>query len=261
MSYCHKTDVCLCIRDLRVRDTISLNSICCVSVGCISNFKWAASRQNQQNYRVRPAKTQISLGIHPVWSEFSLSAWRKLGSLATHWAHSEHWSDWADVQADLRWARRSFWWFCREAAHVLCFLGVYLLIQFILSCLVVLTVVVNLKVHHMGEQGRKMPRWAKRFTRKVLARLTCSKRSKVDVVESFDPNVGKLTSTKEHGKDNDMIFEKSKPTSPSMRDNDETDYSFEEVAMMLDTICLLVFCVLTFITTLTVLLTLASSDA
>ena len=33
---------------------------------------------------VRPAKTQISLGIRPVWSESSLSAWRNLGSLATH---------------------------------------------------------------------------------------------------------------------------------------------------------------------------------
>ena len=42
---------------------------------------------------VRPAKTQISLGIRPVWSESSLSAWRKLGSLATHWVHSEDWSD------------------------------------------------------------------------------------------------------------------------------------------------------------------------
>ena len=38
---------------------------------------------------VRPAKTQINLGIRPVWSESSLSAWRKLGSLATYWAHSE----------------------------------------------------------------------------------------------------------------------------------------------------------------------------
>ena len=28
---------------------------------------------------VRPAKTQVSLGIHPIWSESSLSAWRKLG--------------------------------------------------------------------------------------------------------------------------------------------------------------------------------------
>ena len=38
---------------------------------------------------VHSAKTQISLGIRPVWSESSLSAWRKLGSLATHWAHSK----------------------------------------------------------------------------------------------------------------------------------------------------------------------------
>ena len=39
-------------------------------------------------WHVHPVKTQISLGIHPVWSE-SLFAWRKHGSLATHWAHSE----------------------------------------------------------------------------------------------------------------------------------------------------------------------------
>ena len=41
---------------------------------------------------VRPAKTQISLGIHRVWSESWLSAWRNPGSLATKWA---------DAQADL----------------------------------------------------------------------------------------------------------------------------------------------------------------
>ena len=40
-------------------------------------------------WHVRPAKTQISLRIRPVWSESSLSAWRNHGSLATHWAHSE----------------------------------------------------------------------------------------------------------------------------------------------------------------------------
>ena len=40
-------------------------------------------------WHVRPAKTLISLGIRPVWSESSLSAWRKLGSLATHWADSK----------------------------------------------------------------------------------------------------------------------------------------------------------------------------
>ena len=61
-------------------------------------------------WHVRPANTRISLGICPVWSESSLSAWRNLGSLATHWVHSEDWSDWADAQADLnlRWAHTHF---------------------------------------------------------------------------------------------------------------------------------------------------------
>ena len=38
---------------------------------------------------VRPAKTQISLGICPVWSGSSLSVWKNLGSSATHSAHCE----------------------------------------------------------------------------------------------------------------------------------------------------------------------------
>ena len=72
---------------------------------CTNN--WAAS---WKKWHVRPVNTQISLGIRPVWSESSLSAWRKLGSLATHWAHSEDWSDWMDAQADLsiRWERSHF---------------------------------------------------------------------------------------------------------------------------------------------------------
>ena len=48
---------------------------------------------------MRPAKNQVSLGIHLVWSESSLPARRNLGSLATHWAHSEDWSDWVDAHA------------------------------------------------------------------------------------------------------------------------------------------------------------------
>ena len=39
-------------------------------------------------WHVRPGG-QISLGIRPVWSESSLSAWRNHGSSPTHWAHSE----------------------------------------------------------------------------------------------------------------------------------------------------------------------------
>ena len=38
---------------------------------------------------MQPAKTQSSLGIRPAGSQYSLSAWRNIGSSATHWAHCE----------------------------------------------------------------------------------------------------------------------------------------------------------------------------
>ena len=65
---------------------------------------------------VRPAKTQISLDIHPVWSKSSLSAWRNY-LLSAKW---RLWSDWADAQDDLSLccAHRSFCWFCLAAAQL-----------------------------------------------------------------------------------------------------------------------------------------------
>ena len=54
---------------------------------------------------VCPAKTQISLGICPVWSEFLLWAqWVAKDPSFLH-ADSDDWSDWVDAQADLslRW--------------------------------------------------------------------------------------------------------------------------------------------------------------
>ena len=65
------------------------------------------------NWPMRPAKTQISLGIHQVWSVSSLCAlWSTKGPMLLH-ADSEHWSDWADAQADL-----SFCWVHRLLAHL-----------------------------------------------------------------------------------------------------------------------------------------------
>ena len=96
----------------------------------ISEIHWEKNWETESKYElpndrtnkmtVRPANTQISLGICSVWSESSLSAWRKLGSLATHWAHSEDWSDWADAQADLSlcWVHVPFCWFCHKVAHI-----------------------------------------------------------------------------------------------------------------------------------------------
>ena len=63
-------------------------------------------------------KTQISLGIRPVLSESSLSAWRSIGSLATHKAHSEDSDQTAQFDLSLRWAQnRQFVDFCHAAAQ------------------------------------------------------------------------------------------------------------------------------------------------
>ena len=68
-------------------------------------------------WHVCPAKTRISLGIRQVWSESSLSAWRKFGYLATHWAHSED-SDQTGRMPESPLGAQSFCWFCHEAAHL-----------------------------------------------------------------------------------------------------------------------------------------------
>ena len=67
---------------------VTVNVFIYVAVNFQVLLKWAAAWQNQQN-ECAPSEDQISLGIRPVWSGSSLSAWRKLGTLSTHWAHSE----------------------------------------------------------------------------------------------------------------------------------------------------------------------------
>ena len=53
------------------------------------------------NWHMHPAKTQISLGIHPVWSESSLcTQWVAKDPSFLH-VDSEDLSNWADAQADL----------------------------------------------------------------------------------------------------------------------------------------------------------------
>ena len=63
---------------------------------------------------VRPAKTQISLGIYPVWSVFTVCSMDSQEPKASSCGQRRRWSDWADAQADpsLRWAHMSVCWFC-----------------------------------------------------------------------------------------------------------------------------------------------------
>ena len=83
-------------------------------------YKMSHNITKWTKWAVRPANTQISLGIRPVWSESSLCAqWVAKDPRFLH-ANSEDWSDWADAKADLslRWAQRSFSWFCHAAAQI-----------------------------------------------------------------------------------------------------------------------------------------------
>ena len=60
-----------------------------------------------------PVKTQISLGICPVWSVFVLHSVVNQGSKVASCGQQRLWLDWADAMADLslRWTLRSFCWF------------------------------------------------------------------------------------------------------------------------------------------------------
>ena len=84
----------------------------CLYVSCdtIKPTKW----------HVHLVKTQISLGIRPVCSESSLSAWRKIGSLATHWGQAKTLIrlDGCPGWSESSLGTQSFCWFWHEVAHV-----------------------------------------------------------------------------------------------------------------------------------------------
>ena len=70
-------------------------------------------------WSVRPVKTQISLGIRPVWPVFTVGIKKPRvlsNPLSVQW---RLWSDWVDAQADLNLcsAHIPFCWFCHVVAH------------------------------------------------------------------------------------------------------------------------------------------------
>ena len=95
-------------------------------------------------WHVRPAKTQINLGIRPVWSESSLCAQWVATNPSFLYADSKDWSDWADAQADLslRWAHMPLCRFCHALAlFTLASLNsasIPLRLRFVVCCVIVL---------------------------------------------------------------------------------------------------------------------------
>ena len=121
----HKSCLSMCTKDYKDLERTNVVWKCCKcdSLNCDSckfrsyelqinnSFKPTEPRHDKTNkMSVRPAKTQISLGIRPVWSESSLCAqWVAKDPRFLH-ADSEDWSEsWL--------GEHSFCWFCHVVAH------------------------------------------------------------------------------------------------------------------------------------------------
>ena len=96
---------------------------CIIFTGFPNYWQWKLSRlvTKPTKRNVRPVKTQISLGIRPVWSEPSLCAqWVAKDPSFFSCGQRRLWSDWADNQADLslRWANMPLCLFCHEVAQL-----------------------------------------------------------------------------------------------------------------------------------------------
>ena len=78
------------------------NESCCLT--------YEPRHDKTNNVVVRPAKTQISLGMRPVWSVFAVRLMGSSGSKVSSCGQWRLWSDWTDAQADLsfRWAHSHF---------------------------------------------------------------------------------------------------------------------------------------------------------
>ena len=86
-------------------------------------FNLSCRMAKPTQWHVRPAKTQISLGISPVWSESSLSAWRNIRPLTIFWAQSE--------DSDKTWRMpRLSWVFAGRTRHWVGFVVLWLIYSF-----------------------------------------------------------------------------------------------------------------------------------
>ena len=85
---------CICLKKIFVSYIHITYIYVCVYLVLFPVFKneaifknWATTWHNPQSAQQRHRSA---------WSESSLSAWRSIGSLATHWVHREDWSDWVN---------------------------------------------------------------------------------------------------------------------------------------------------------------------
>ena len=120
-----------------------------------------------------------------------------------------------------------------------------------------LTVVLNLKLHHLGEKDTEVPDWLQRFTQNVLARISCWRGNKVDTrKDDVTDKTGKGVNM-----DKDRIQKNDDGRQSSLAwEQADAAYSYQEIAMMLDKVCFIVFSFLTLVITVVFLLVLITSS-
>ena len=85
-----------------------------------ADITWAGARQNQQNGMCTQRRLRSALAFAHTDQFLYWLHEEVLGPKLAITAQWRLWSDWVDAQADLSlcWAHRSFWWFCRDPAHM-----------------------------------------------------------------------------------------------------------------------------------------------
>ena len=107
--------ICIVCPDLSVRKLKIITVLCfrlCQTRhhSTLQDNRYEPPHDKPNKMTVHPEKTQISLGIRPVWSVFSVRMKVALVLSYRESAQRRLWSDWAGTQADLslRWAHSHF---------------------------------------------------------------------------------------------------------------------------------------------------------
>ena len=113
-----------------------------------------------------------------------------------------------------------------------------MLLGFGICTLVTFAAVLNSKVHHMGDQGCEMTDRIQRFA-KILARITFSRRNKVESRQQTPTDASTYKKAILYqGKEG---HEHEERPATAWLESNEVEYSFSEMAVMLDKVFLVFF--------------------
>ena len=125
---------------------------------------------------------------------------------------------------------------------------------FVLNSLVVLAVVLNLKIHHLADQGCHVSNKLQRFTQTFLSRITFSRQNKVDVSSSKADQENGVKADKRNNLNEDKKSIVAAPSPAAWKKVEEEEYSYNDIAIMLDKVFLVTFSALNIIVLLAFLI-------